>query len=725
MIRMPDRKEIRSNTLFTLAVFIAFLLLFESGIVVPLWLQPFGRMHAMVVHLPIVLILLAAVLEVTRFHVKKSGAASYFGITRELLFAGSLLSGLVVVMGIFLGREDAYDTQAVTLHKWSGVLVFFLSLILFVTREQSWFSAVHARGGAALLAGSILAAGHFGGSLTHGESFVLQPLASSLVADAVIRDTLAFDHVVKPILESRCRSCHNPLKNKGRLLLSDSASIVRGGKSGPLFVAGDPEKSLLIQRIALPLDEKKHMPPSDKPQLTEEEKTILHHWIRSGAAFQTRVMDLPASDSFRIVAVQMLEQRAVREDQFDFPSAASETIERLNSNYRVIRPVSRNSPAVTVNVYNHSLYSSTMIEELSAIRQQIVALDLGNMPVTDEDLRHIALLTNLRRLNLNFTSITGDGLARLRVLQRLEHLSIAGTTTGYSEVKGLLGSLPDLRRLAIWETLLSDAEIGSLQRDYPYVRILGSREENSELIRLNSPRIANKRRVFDDSIGLVLAHPVRGTEIRFTTDGSDPDSVSAPLYDGHLIVDKTTGVKAKAYKKGWLSSDVTTLNIYRSAHKPDTAIMLSKLNRVHVQKGAATFFDHELGTFNANSPAWANNWGGVRGNDLVLLLKYDMPRRVGSLSLNCLVEIETAIFPPETIEVWGGDSPENFQLIGRRKVQLPSDYQKPYIQLFDCELDDFEVTHLKIVATPVMKLPDWHRGAGRQALLLVDEILVN
>ena len=86
-----------------------------------------------------------------------------------------------------------------------------------------------------------------------------------------LEEAIVFDHVIKPILEAKCIGCHNPDKLKGKLILTDSASIHKGGKTGKLFVAGNPDKSLLIQRIHLPHENKKHMPPAGKTQLTPDE----------------------------------------------------------------------------------------------------------------------------------------------------------------------------------------------------------------------------------------------------------------------------------------------------------------------------------------------------------------------------------------------------------------------------------------------------------------------
>jgi len=51
-------KRIAENCLFAADVFILFLVLFESKMIIPAWLQSVGRMHPMFLHFPIVILLL-------------------------------------------------------------------------------------------------------------------------------------------------------------------------------------------------------------------------------------------------------------------------------------------------------------------------------------------------------------------------------------------------------------------------------------------------------------------------------------------------------------------------------------------------------------------------------------------------------------------------------------------------------------------------------------------
>jgi hypothetical protein len=52
-----------------------------------------------------------------------------------------------------------------------------------------------------------------------------------------------FETRVRPILASECFSCHTN-SQLGGLRLDSREAMLRGGKSGPAIVPGDPEKSL-------------------------------------------------------------------------------------------------------------------------------------------------------------------------------------------------------------------------------------------------------------------------------------------------------------------------------------------------------------------------------------------------------------------------------------------------------------------------------------------------
>jgi uncharacterized membrane protein len=69
-------------------IFIVFLLLFENRLVVPLWLQPVGRMHPVLLHFPIVILLLALGMEFFRFKPAYSSNEFYRVFLRNLWLLG-------------------------------------------------------------------------------------------------------------------------------------------------------------------------------------------------------------------------------------------------------------------------------------------------------------------------------------------------------------------------------------------------------------------------------------------------------------------------------------------------------------------------------------------------------------------------------------------------------------------------------------------------------------
>ncbi|HXT41581.1 MAG TPA: c-type cytochrome domain-containing protein, partial [Candidatus Angelobacter sp.] len=72
-----------------------------------------------------------------------------------------------------------------------------------------------------------------------------------------------FEQKIRPVLVERCYKCHSTSseKIKGDLLLDTRAGMLKGGESGkPAILAGDPERSRLIEAIRYTNDDLQ-MPP--------------------------------------------------------------------------------------------------------------------------------------------------------------------------------------------------------------------------------------------------------------------------------------------------------------------------------------------------------------------------------------------------------------------------------------------------------------------------------
>jgi hypothetical protein len=291
------------------------------------------------------------------------------------------------------------------------------------------------------------------------------------------------------------------------------------------------------------------MPPSNKPQLTAEEKALIAQWIKSDLPFETRVATLPATDSLRMLAANFLKPTPL-EETFDFSKADSETIEKLNNEYRVLTPVSRDSPALDVTLFSKANYTSASLEEMLEVSEQIVSLNLAKMPVTDAEMKTVAQFKNLARLNLNFTEVTGKGLDQLKSLKKLRHLSVSGTSVDFASLQSLMKDFSTLRSLTVWDTPVTPAEVDNLRKEYVGISLVSGRVETPEdILQLNLPQLANSSNIFRDSMVLELGHPIRDVEIRFSLDGTEPDRENSPEFIvGETVLKEGKLVKARAYK---------------------------------------------------------------------------------------------------------------------------------------------------------------------------------
>ena len=703
-----------------------FFLLFESYLDIPLWLQPIGRMHPLMLHFPIALLLLALFLEFFRFRPEFQSSPFFQDFLRYLLLFSVLTGWLAAVMGLFLSQEEGYSGQLLELHKWTGAGMVFLASLIYAFRNYPWYRGKVAKAGIGITAISIILAGHFGATLTHGENFILEPVLTTQVDRVTFEEAKLFDHLILPVLEKKCNSCHNPSKAKGELIMTNMKALLKGGENGVVFVGGNPEESTLLSRIHLPEDDEDHMPPSGKPQLTEVEKALLEQWIKSNLAPETIVVSLPESDELRIMAIGFLNSRET-ETVFDFSAADPKTIQALNTSYRAVIPFAKDSPALDVVLFSASNYSPASLEELAKVSGQVVALNLNKMPVSDQDMKFLLRFENLIRLNLNYTEITGKGLAELVKLKNLRQLSVSGTQVDFGSLKEVAGKFESLQTMTVWNTVISKAELESLKKEFKNITwVVGREDLDNDVLQLNLPRLSNISNIFQDTLALKICHSISDVEIRFTLDGSEPErETSAKFVFGETVLTESKLVKAKAYKEGWNASDVATFSVYKNQHIPDTAVLLSKMSSVHPANGSLTFFDKELGTFNANSPAWANNWAGFHGNPMELLLEFDENVEVSSVSMRVLVEPSNVIFPPESIEIWVGDGPNSLRLVGKMRPEQPTKEGEPYIELVACQFKTYSAKYIKIVAKPVEKIGEWSRRKGEGGLLLIDEMFVN
>jgi WD40 repeat protein len=107
-------------------------------------------------------------------------------------------------------------------------------------------------------------------------------LAAGLVSAASWaqeNEKLTYDDHIRPMLENKCFSCHNPDKKKGGLELTSYSGLMNGGSGGAVVDAGNPSGSRLW--TCSTKKEEPFMPPEGAP-LEPKDLAMLSKWIEGG-----------------------------------------------------------------------------------------------------------------------------------------------------------------------------------------------------------------------------------------------------------------------------------------------------------------------------------------------------------------------------------------------------------------------------------------------------------
>jgi len=253
----------------------------------------FGHLHPLLVHLPIGMLTALAALEIAARIPRFKNAAASAGF---ILALAAPLAVVTAICGWLLSLAGGYDETLLAWHKWLGTGTAVASVVAAILYQRGKITAY--RASLFVAVGLLMAAGHLGGSLTHGSNYLTEyapePIKKLLgltsakkvsgpVSAQDWQQLPVFAGVIEPVFENKCVVCHGPQKSKGGLRLDSFAAIQKGGEDGLVLKPGSAEQSPLVQRVMLPAVDDDHMPPAGKPPLTAAEMTLLKWWVAAGA----------------------------------------------------------------------------------------------------------------------------------------------------------------------------------------------------------------------------------------------------------------------------------------------------------------------------------------------------------------------------------------------------------------------------------------------------------
>jgi mono/diheme cytochrome c family protein/uncharacterized membrane protein len=433
-----------------------------------------GHLHPTLVHLPIGILLLAGLFQLLSL---KPKFASLHAATSIALFWGMIAAIGSCISGYLLSQSGDYDEELVSTHQWFGISTASISLIAYLFNR---WENVFAKWVVLIMVPLIIVTGHLGGTLTHGENYLIEGFSKKEEAKekeikpiADVQEANVYADIVQPIFENKCYTCHNKRKKKGGLRLDEPSFILKGGKDGEVIKPGNADESDMIKRILLPRNHEDHMPPKEKPQLKDNEIELLHWWIATGASFDKKTKELEQPEKMKSILLAL--QKGVKKIPSDLPQtpvdkADEKAIQKLKERGVVVLPVAQNSNYLKANFVTVDSVTLNDVALLLPIKKQLVWLNLSGKKIPDTILSAVSQLTNLTRLQLDNTSISDKGLASLGSLINLQYLNLVGTTVTAQGVLQLKG-LPRLQAIYLYKTFISSADWQTLKNNFPKVTL--------------------------------------------------------------------------------------------------------------------------------------------------------------------------------------------------------------------------------------------------------------
>lgn len=436
-----------------------------------------GRFHPILVHLPIGILLLGCLFQLLTINPKFLGVRPAVPLIYLLGGLGAVFSS---VSGYLLSQSGDYDGNMVDIHQWLGISVSVISLSVYAMyRKQATEGSLNIV--AVILIILITITGHYGGSLTHGSDYITSALKddgkgkAAIPPVANVQQAMAYTHMIQPLLQNRCYSCHGAEKQKGKLRLDGKDFIFKGGEDGKTLVPGSAEESELIKRLLLPPSNDDHMPPKEKPQLTPDEIALLQWWVQQGADFNKKVQDLKQSEKEKALLISFQTGAAKKENKLsDIPAAEvskadDAALEKLKQAGVVVIPALGTSNYLTASFVTAKA-DIGVLKLLEPLKKQLIWLNLANTALDDKGMEAIAKLDNLIRINLSRTKVTDKGVASLKSINHLQYVNLVGTKVTAKGVQELK-PLKELNSIYLYQSGVTKADEAQLKKVFAKVTL--------------------------------------------------------------------------------------------------------------------------------------------------------------------------------------------------------------------------------------------------------------
>lgn len=225
-------------------------------------------------------------------------------------------------------------------------------------------------------------------------------------------------------------------------------------------------------------------------------------------------------------------------------------------------------------------------------------------------------------------------------------------------------------------------------------------------------------RTFRDTATVTIKPLGASEKIFYTTDGSEPTADSKG-YDAPFEISATTTIRAIAIDANGRRSRSVDANSTKIPH--DWSVkLLSKYNRQYTGGGDHGLIDGVRGTVNFAS----GEWQGYQSQDFVAIIDLKRQTEIKRVGGGFLQIAGSWIWMPTRVIFEVSDDGETFRRVTEIKTDVAPEDMTQTVRDYVADIAPVKARYVRVTAINLGKIPAWHPGAGFDAFIFVDEIVI-
>ena len=230
------------------------------------------------------------------------------------------------------------------------------------------------------------------------------------------------------------------------------------------------------------------------------------------------------------------------------------------------------------------------------------------------------------------------------------------------------------------------------------------------------PYLKSESRTFTDSLVIEFGCIDKEAKIYYTLNG-EPADENSKQYSTPITLTEAANINAVSIGKNGVSK---TINAVFSKIPKDRKITIkSEYSNQYSAGGDRGLIDYLRGAANYKTGMWQ----GYEGVDVEAIVELAKVKTISKIAAGFLQDQDSWIFMPSSVQFYTSIDGKKFTEVGTVENDVPKKTTKTIVKDFGID-KNIRAKFIKIIARNSGQCPEWHKGAGGNSWIFIDEIVV-